>query len=124
MNGDVEAMRKNINKIVHKMMKIYKDWHKMLTFALHGYHTLVQTSAGPTPLSLVYDMDIVLLVEVEIPSPRMLTDVNLEEVEWVQTRLDQLNLIEEKCMTTFYHGQLYQKRLKREFDKKVRPQNL
>jgi len=32
-----------------------------------------------------------------------------------------LNLIEEKRMTTLYHGQLYQKRMKQAFDKKVRP---
>lgn len=41
MNGIVEAANKNINKIMQNMVETYKDWHKMLSFALHGYHTLV-----------------------------------------------------------------------------------
>lgn len=43
----------------------------------------------------------------------------VEEEEWVQARFDQLNLIKEKRMIALCHGQLYEKRLKMEFDKKV-----
>ena len=66
-------------------------------------------------------MDAVLPVEVEIPSLRVLMDAKLEETEWVQTRLDQLNLIEEKRLSAICHGQLYQRRIKKAFDKKIRP---
>ncbi|XP_058763854.1 uncharacterized protein LOC131637289 [Vicia villosa] len=121
MNGAVEAANKNIKKIVQKMVKTYKDWHEMLPFALHGYRTTMRTSTGATPYSLVYGMEAVLPIEVEIPSLRVLAEVELEEAEWVQTRLDQLNLIEEKRLTALCHGQLYQKRMKKAFDKKVRP---
>jgi ribonuclease HI len=121
MNGAVEAANKNIKKIIQKMVKTYKDWHEMLPFALHGYRTTVRTSTGATPFSLVYGMEAVLPIEVEIPSLRVLMETKLEEAEWVQTRLDQLNLIEEKRLTALCHGQLYQKRLKKAFDKKVRP---
>jgi len=58
----------------------------MLPFALHGYHTSVRTSTGATPFSLVYGMKAVLPVEVEIPSMRVLMEVELSEVEWVQSR--------------------------------------
>ncbi|GAU25046.1 hypothetical protein TSUD_155200 [Trifolium subterraneum] len=121
MNGSVEAANKNIKKIVQKMVKTYKDWHEMLPFALHGYRTTVRTSTGATPFSLVYDMEAVLPIEVEIPSLRVLMETKLEEAEWAQARFDQLNLIEEKRLTALCHGQLYQRRLKRAFDKKVRP---
>ena len=93
----------------------------MLPFALHGYRTSVRTSTGATPFSLVYGMEAVLPIEVEIPSMRVLMEAKLEEAEWVQARYDQLNLIDEKRMTALCHGQLYQSRLKRAFDKKVRP---
>jgi hypothetical protein len=66
-------------------------------------------------------MEAVLPIEVEIPSLRVLMETELEEAEWVQNRYDQLNLIEEKRLTAICHGQLYQKRIKRAFDKKVRP---
>ena len=81
----------------------------------------VRTSTGATPFSLVYSMEAVLPVEVEIPSMRVLMEAELSEAEWVQSRYDQLNLIEEKRMTALCHGQLYQKRMKQAFDKKVRP---
>jgi hypothetical protein len=66
----------------------YKDWHKMLLFALHGYRTYVRTSTGETPFSLVYDMEAFLPVEVEIPSLCVLMEAKLTEAEWCQTRYD------------------------------------
>jgi hypothetical protein len=68
----------------------------MLPFALHGYRTTMRTSTGATPFSLVYGMEAVLPVEVEIPSLRIMKDAELDEAKWVQNRLDQLNLIDEK----------------------------
>ena len=81
----------------------------MLPCALHGYRTSVCTSIGGTPFSLVYGMEAVLPVEIEIPSLRVLMETKLEEAEWVQTRLDQLNLIKEKRLTALCHSQLNQK---------------
>ncbi|RDX77092.1 Gypsy retrotransposon integrase-like protein 1, partial [Mucuna pruriens] len=121
MNGAVEAANKNLKKIIQKMVVTYKDWHEMLPYALHGYCTLVRTSTGVTPYFLVYGTEAVLSIEVEIPSLRVLAEVEFDEAEWVQQRLDQLNLIEEKRLTALCHGQLYQRRVKKAFDKKVRP---
>ena len=61
----------------------------------------------------------VLPIEVEIPSLRVLMETKLDKAEWVQTHLDQLNLIEGKRLNAVCHGQLYQKRLKKAFEKKV-----
>lgn len=97
MNGVIEAANKNIKKIVQKIVETYKNWHEMLLFALHVYRTSARTSIGATPFSLVYGMDAVLPIEVEILFLRILTDVKLNKVEWVQARFDQLNLIGEKC---------------------------
>ena len=96
MNGAVEAANKNLKKIIQKMTVTYKDWHEMLPFALHDYRTTVRTSTGATPFSLVYGMEAVLPIEFQIPSTRVLQDAELGEDEWVQTRLDQINLIDEK----------------------------
>jgi len=124
MNGAVEAANKNIKKIIQKMVVTYKDWHEMLPFALHGYRTSMRTSIGATPFSLVYGMEAVLPFEVKIPSLRVLMETKLEEAEWVQARYDQLNLIDEKRLAAICHGQLYQSRMKKAFDKKVHPQEL
>ena len=81
---------KKIKKIVQKMVVIYKYWHEMLPFGLHGYRTSAQTSTGATPFSLVYGMEAVLPVEVKIPSLKIMNEASLGEDEWIQTRLDQL----------------------------------
>ncbi|XP_017428649.1 uncharacterized protein LOC108336698 [Vigna angularis] len=104
MNGTVKAAN--------------KKYQEECTF---GYRTSVRISTGAIPFSLVYGMEIVLPFEVEIPSLRVLTETQLEEADKVQTRFDQLNLIEEKRLTVACHGQLYQQRMKKAFDKKVHP---
>ena len=49
-------------------------------------------------------------------------DTGLNEEDWIQTRLDQLNLIDEKRLTAICHGQMYQKRMIKAFNKKFRRQ--
>ena len=94
----------------------------MLPFALHGYRTSAQTSTGATPYSLVYGMEAVLPIEVQIPSLKIMKDAGLNEDDWIQTRLDHLNLINEKRLTSIFHGHTYQKRMIKAFNKKFRRQ--
>ncbi|XP_012435054.1 uncharacterized protein LOC105761698 [Gossypium raimondii] len=83
MNGTVEAANKNIKKIMGKMIETYKDWHEKLPFALYVYRTSVKTSTGATPFSLVYGIEVVLPIEVEIPSFQVLSKLKLDEAEWI-----------------------------------------
>ena len=46
--------------------------------------------------------------------------IDLDEYEWIQIRLDLLNLIDEKRLAVVYHGQMYQKRMTKSFNKKVK----
>ncbi|PKI57293.1 hypothetical protein CRG98_022315 [Punica granatum] len=120
MNGAVEAANKNIKKIIEKMTVNYKDWHEMLPYALLAYRTSVRTSTGATPYSLVYGMEAVLQIEVEIPSMRILAETELEEAEWAKQRYEQLNFIDEKRLKALCHGQCYQQRMARAFNARVR----
>lgn len=61
-------------------------------------------------------------MEIQIPSLRIMKDAGLDEDEWIQTRLDQINLIDEKRLAAVGHGQIYQKRMIRAFNKKVKRQ--
>ncbi|XP_073267147.1 uncharacterized protein [Populus alba] len=98
MNGAVEAANKNIKKIVQKM-----------------------NLDRSNPYSLVYGMEAVMPLEVDIPSLRVLIDSELQEADWVKVRYEQLNLISERRITAICHHQLYQKRMAKAYDKKVRP---
>jgi ABC-type nickel/cobalt efflux system permease component RcnA len=68
MNGVVEAANKNLKKIIQKIMVTYKDLLEMLSYALHAYRTIIKTSTNTTPYSLVYGMEVVIPLEIEIPS--------------------------------------------------------
>ncbi|PKI64959.1 hypothetical protein CRG98_014653 [Punica granatum] len=124
MNGAVEAANKNIKKIIEKMMENYKDWHEMLPYALLAYRTSIQTSTGATPYSLVYGMEAVLPIEVEIPSMRILAEAELAEAEWAKQRYEQLNVIDEKRLKALCHGQCYQQRMARAFNTRVRHRDI
>lgn len=50
------------------MVVTYKDWNKMLLYALHAYHTTIITSMSATPL------------EAAIPSLRILKEAELDEL--------------------------------------------
>ena len=49
-------------------------------------------------------MEVVLPVKVQIPSLRIMKNADLDEDEWIQTRMDQLNLIDEKRLAVVSHG--------------------
>jgi hypothetical protein len=63
------------------MMVTYKDLHEWLPYALYAYRIVVRTSTGATPYSLVYGMEAMMPLEVEICSLRVLIESKLKEVE-------------------------------------------
>ncbi|XP_070055361.1 uncharacterized protein [Nicotiana tomentosiformis] len=120
MNGAMEAANKNINKILRKMVDIHKQLHEKLPFALLGYRTTVRTSTQAAPYLLVYGTEAVIPVEVKIPSLRIIQEDELSDAEWIRSRYEQLSLIDGKIMNAVCHNQLYQNRMSKAFNKKVR----
>ncbi|XP_070010893.1 uncharacterized protein [Nicotiana sylvestris] len=102
-NGAIEASNKNIKKILRKMVQGSRQWHEKLPFTLLGYRTTVRTSVGATPYLLVYDTEVVIPAEVEIPSLRIVAEAEIDDDECVKTRLEQLSLIDEKRLAVVCH---------------------
>ncbi|XP_070021718.1 uncharacterized protein [Nicotiana sylvestris] len=121
MNGAVEAANKNIKKTLRKMVDNHKQWHKKLPFILLGYRTTVYTSTGATPYMLVYGTEAIIHAEVEIPSLRIIQEAELSDIEWIPSHYEQLALTDRKRINAICHGQLYQNRMSRAFNKMVRP---
>jgi hypothetical protein len=88
INGVVKEANKNLKKIIQKMVVTYKDWNKMLLYALYAYHTTVRTSTSTIPYSLVYEMKAVMPLEIKIPSLRVLKDAGLDESKWAKLRFE------------------------------------
>ena len=68
-------------------------------------------------------MEAVLPVEIEIPSLKVLSQLKFSEAEWNQQRCEQLNMIDERRLRAICHGQAYQKRVAKSFNKKVKPRH-
>ncbi|XP_070002733.1 uncharacterized protein [Nicotiana sylvestris] len=103
------------------MVDYHKQWHEKLPFALLGYRTTVRTSTGATPYMLVYCTEAVIPAKVKIPSLRIIQEEELSDVEWVRSRYEQVTLIDGKRMNVVCHSQIYQNRISRAFNKRVRP---
>jgi transposase InsO family protein len=68
-NGQVEATNKVILTRLQKRLNNAKTkWVEELPAALWSYHTIVQTSSLETPFKLTYDYDVVIPIEINLPS--------------------------------------------------------
>lgn len=85
-NGAVEAASKNVKVILEKMVDTYQDWPEKLPYTLCGSRTSIIMSTGATPFSLVYRMEAVLPIEIEVPSLRLVLESELPEAEWLRAR--------------------------------------
>ncbi|RVW91041.1 Pol polyprotein [Vitis vinifera] len=94
-NGAVEAANKNIKRILRKMVETSRDWS--------------------TPYSLVYGMEAVLPVEIEMGSLRVALEQQIPETDWAQARFDQLNLLDERRLRAADHVRAYQRKMARAF---------
>ncbi|XP_074314950.1 uncharacterized protein LOC141651125 [Silene latifolia] len=113
-----------VTVILRKMSDKYREWPEKIPFALWGYRTSIRTATGATLYYLVYGMDAVQLVELEVPSLRILLESQVSNADWVQARYDSLVMIDERRLNALYHLQLYQKRIERTFNKKVKPRGI
>ena len=123
-NGAVEAANKNLKTIISKMIKGGRDWTSKLPYALWGYRTTERVSTRATPFSLTYGIEVVLPVELEIPSLRVIMENRVDEVDWVEARYAELALLDEKRLKAAYHQQGYQKRIAKTFNQRVKPRDI
>ena len=103
------------------MAETSRDWSKKLPFALWAYRTSFHTFIGVTPYSLVYGMEAVLPVEIEMGSLREALEHQIFETEWAQSRYDQLSLLDERRLRVADHVQAYQRKMTHAFRKRVKP---
>ena len=123
-NEVVEATNKNIKRILRKMIETSQEWSEKLPFALWAYRTSFRTSTGATPYFLVYGMEAVLPVEIEMGSLRVALEQQISEAEWFQSWFDQLSLLDERRLRAADPIQAYQKKMARAFKKRVKPRPL
>ncbi|XP_015075307.1 uncharacterized protein LOC107019279 [Solanum pennellii] len=126
LNSDLMRSMCEKFKISHQNSTAYRPQMngEKLPFALLGYRTTIRTSTKATPYFLLYGTEAVILAEVELPSLRIIQEANLSDADWIQGRAENLALIDGRLINAICHGQLYQNRMARAFNKKVKPRHL
>ena len=82
--------------------------------------TTVRTQTKATPFSLVYGCEAVLPLEIQIPSLRVALTIEMTNEEKHRMRLQELEVLDDKRLQVQQQIELYQARLSKAFNKKVK----
>uniref|UniRef100_A0A803MDQ2 Integrase catalytic domain-containing protein n=1 Tax=Chenopodium quinoa TaxID=63459 RepID=A0A803MDQ2_CHEQI len=120
-NGLAEAFNKTLCNLLSKITKKQKrDWHERLGEALWAYRTTYKTPTQATPYALVYGVQAIVPLEIQIPSLSVAIQEELTEEENAKLRLAELEALDEKRLEAQQSLECYHARLTRAFNKKVR----
>ncbi|KAM2170710.1 hypothetical protein ACFX1R_035878 [Malus domestica] len=123
-NGLAESFNKTLCNLLKKVIgRIKRDWHERISEALWAYRTPHRTPTQATPYSLVYGVEAVLPLEIQIPSLRMAIQEGLTDEENAKLRLQKLEALDERRLEAQQHLECYQAWLSKAFNKKVRPRS-
>lgn len=109
-NGQAKASKKTLLKILHRTVhKSGKDWHLQINSALWAYRTTIFTPTGAMPFSLVYVSEVVLPLEVEIPSLWVSLNGLITNEDHRAMQIQELETLDECCKVAFDHMRAYLK---------------
>ena len=96
-NGQIEASNKVLINILEKMLEDNpRDWHKILFETLWAYRTSKRDSTWVSPYSLIYGHDVVLPMEVVVPSLRVSKHNGLNPQEYSEAMMMELKALDGK----------------------------
>ncbi|KAM0901363.1 hypothetical protein ACQ4PT_020050 [Festuca glaucescens] len=104
----------------HGQEILLRDWHDRLFESLWAYHVTVRTPTQSTPYSLVYGSEVVLPLEVQLPSLRVAIQDELTKDEQVHLRFQELDALEEERLYALQNLELYRQNMVRAYDKLVK----
>ena len=96
-NGLAEAFNKTIRKLLKKFIsKSQRDWDDKLSECLWAYYATVRTPTKATPFSLVYGYEVVLPLEIQIPSLRVALTTDKTNEKKHRLQLQELEALNDK----------------------------
>lgn len=95
-NGQEDASNKTIVKNLQKTINdTGQDWNLQLNPALWAYRTSVCAPTSATPYSLVYGVEAILPIEIEIPSLRVSLQGIIDYENYRISRQHELEMLDE-----------------------------
>ncbi|GAA0154045.1 hypothetical protein LIER_12138 [Lithospermum erythrorhizon] len=120
-NGVAQAFNKKLYNILKKVVSQSKrNWHEKMEEALWAYRTTYRTPTQITTYSLVYGVEAVLPLEVQIPSLRVVVNEGITTEEVVHLRLQELDSLDKQRLNAQQRLECYQSRTTKSYNKKVR----
>jgi hypothetical protein len=120
-NGQVEAINKVLITMLQWIIGIHKiSWHTMLFSSLWAYGTSMKSSTGFMPFQLVYGIEVVLLIECEISSLKLVVEL-LPNTSTEEERLLYLLQLDETRRDATLVIETHKKCVKAQYDKHVKP---
>ena len=123
VNGQAEATNRVMLKILKKMKHEYGGkWSDHLADVLWGCRSSVKTTTGFSPFFLIYGTEAMSPVELVVPTPRVVLEGSQEDTEDTnnETRLADLEGVEEERELAKRRSQRYQQRITRAYAQAVR----
>lgn len=122
-NGQVEVVNGVLKTMVHRLVDNHKTtWHRKLYSMLWAYRTSVKTTTGFTPFQIAFGLEVVLPIECDIPSLKLvvefLPDITAKK-EWLLS-LDQLD---ETCRDATLALEAHQCQVKAQYEKSIMPRS-
>jgi len=120
-NRLAEAFTKMLYNLLSKVVaKSKRDWHERLGKALWAYRTTYKTPTQLTAFALVYGVEAIWPLKLQIPSLRIPIQEGLTEDENHKRRVAELDAFDEKRLRAQQNLECYQAHLSRAFNKKIR----
>ena len=121
-NGKVEVTNKVLKTMLQRMVGDHKsNWHLTLFSVVWDYRNSVKTTIGFTPFQLVYKIEVVLPIQCQILSLKLVVELlpntsTKEEIFLYLTNLD------ETRRDVTLANEAHKKHIKSQYDKSVQPQ--
>lgn len=119
-----EAFKKTLCTILERMVdKNNKTWSEKLPEALWAYKTTIRSITQATPYSMVFGGEVVLPLEIQLPSLRIAVHERITTEEKASLRLAELEALDEIGSKAQQNPELYRHRMSKAFNKRVRPRS-
>jgi transposase InsO family protein len=108
-NRQVESTNNVLEAILTKTISTNRqNWATELLNALWAYRTMWCNTTGYSPYHLVYGKEHIFPIEFEIKTLRMTQEIGLDLTEAHKQRLQQLNELDEECLSALEHTTVIQ----------------
>jgi hypothetical protein len=110
--------------MVRILKRIIEDkpcqWHTLLTYALWEDHTTTKASTGFTPFQIIYGQEVIVPIELELSSLRLMLHIEELISSDVSQRINTLLALEEQIMFSLENLKKRQQTVKKYFNKRAK----